>query len=375
MMPRKRKATSPGLAVAVVALIATACFSILVLVQVAWDPSIFVGFGRDEAPSMEYGEAALGSVMLRPGAGHDGKFFFIQANDPWLLDPASNAAALDRPLYRSQRMLYPALAGGMGVFEPDVVVWALLLVNVIAMGAGTWAVSVIAREMGMSTWWGLAFLLNVGFLSELAIDGAGIVASATAFLAVAMLLQRRFAFGLVFLSLSALTREAMLVCAFGVALWLWRVAKQRGRAVAVLLVPVGVVAMWAIYVRLRLGFVGEGPQVLEIGAPFVGFARSISGWLSDPSIDLVAGFAVLTLLMLFVRRVLISRHLVGWAFAGFVLLGVVLTKRVWVGYFDITRAIAPVLTSFALLLFAPAAAVGAEALVLSPGLRSDHEDG
>ncbi|MGA7280197.1 MAG: hypothetical protein WBZ40_00295 [Acidimicrobiia bacterium] len=375
MTNRGRAIEPSGLVVGVVALIATALFSILVLTQVNWDPTVFIGFGRDEAPSRAYGEAALGSVMLRPGDGHDGKFFFIQANDPWVLDPVANASALDRPLYRSQRMLYPVLAGGLGIFEPGVIVWSLLLVNLIAMGAGTWAVSVIAKEMGMSAWWGLAFLLNVGFLSELAIDGAGIVASAAAFIAVALLLRRRFVAGIVLLALAALTREAMLVCAVGIGFWLWRFRGERKNAVAAVVVPIAGVAVWAVYIRARLGWAGDGPQVLEIGVPFGGFARSISGWLSNPSIDLAAGFAVLILLILFTRRVLISRHLVGWAFVGFVGLGIVLTERVWAGYFDITRAVAPVLTSFALLLFAPAPGLDGETPELSPGLASHHEDG
>lgn len=375
MTARGRAIEPSGLVVGVVALIATALFSILVLTQVKWDPTVFIGFGRDEGPSRAYGEAALGSVMLRPGDGHDGKFFFIQANDPWLLEPEANAAALDRPLYRSQRMLYPVLAGGLGIFEPGVIAWSLLLVNLIAMGAGTWAVSVIAREMGMSAWWGLAFLLNVGFLSELAIDGAGIVASAAAFVAVALLLQRRFAAGIVFVTLAALTREAMLVCAVGTGFWLWWFGGERKKAVVAVAAPIAAVAVWAVYLRMRLGWGGDGPQVLEIGVPFGGFARSISSWLANPSIDLAAGFAVLILLILFTRRVLIAKHLVGWAFLGFVVLGVVLTERVWAGYFDITRAVAPVLTSFALLLFAPAAGLERAMPELSPGLAGNHEDG
>jgi hypothetical protein len=42
---------------------------------------------------------------------------------------------------------------------------------------------------------------------------------------------------------------------------------------------------------------------------------------------------------------------VGWAFLGFVALALVFTEQVWRSYFDITRAIAPVITSFVLLAF------------------------
>jgi hypothetical protein len=44
--------------------------------------------------------------------------------------------------------------------------------------------------------------------------------------------------------------------------------------------------------------------------------------------------------------------LVGLAFVGFVPLALLLTEPVWRSYFDVTRAIAPVITAFILLAFA-----------------------
>ena len=38
---------------------------------------------------------------------------------------------------------------------------------------------------------------------------------------------------------------------------------------------------------------------------------------------------------------------------GFVALGVVFTRQVWQSYFDITRAVAPAITAFVLMMFAP----------------------
>ena len=52
------------------------------------------------------------------------------------------------------------------------------------MGVGTWVVAMLAMRMGGSPWWGLAFALNLGFISEMNIDGAGVVAAAAAFGAV-----------------------------------------------------------------------------------------------------------------------------------------------------------------------------------------------
>jgi hypothetical protein len=181
--------------VGLVAVAFTSLMAVRVLSEVDWDATIFVAFGEDATPTREYAEQRLGDVSLRAAQGHDGKFFFVQAHDPWVIDPGTNAQVLDRPLYRSQRMLYPVLAGGAGMFGSEAIVWAMLVVNVIAMGVGTWAVALVAREMGGSPWWGLAFALNIGFFSEVNIGGAGVVAAAAAFGAVLMFMRDRVAAG------------------------------------------------------------------------------------------------------------------------------------------------------------------------------------
>lgn len=336
----------------IVGFVAVAFFSLIglrVLSDVDWDATVFVAFGEKAMPTRQYAEERLGEVFLRPEQGHDGKFFFVQANDPLLLDPDDNALVLDRPLYRSQRMLYPLLAGGAGLFGPEAIVWTMLLVNVIAMGVGTWVVSQIAMEMGGSPWWGLAFALNLGFISEILIGGAGVVAATAAFGGVLMFMRGRATPAIALLALAALSREAMLIAAAGAAVWLW-MGRRRKTALATALFPGLAVVVWAAYLRLRIPAAGVASEVQEIGWPFVGFVEAFQSWLDDP-IDLAVGVAMMILFFLFARRVLIGRQLVGWSFLGFVLLGIVFTEQVWHSYFDITRAVAPIITSFVLLVF------------------------
>jgi hypothetical protein len=334
--------------VGLVGLLLPTLMAVRVVSAVDGDATIFVAFGDEATPTREYAEERLGDVYLRKWQGHDGKFFFVQSNDPWLLDPEENAMVLDRPLYRSQRMLYPVLAGGAGLFGPETIVWAMLVVNLLAMGVGTWVTARIAMEMGGSPWWGLAFALNLGFISEVTIGGAGVVAAAAAFGGVLMLMRERLAWGVVLLSLAALSREAMLIAAAGAAVWLW-MNRRRGSALVTMVIPVLAVATWAAYLRLRIGNGAVASQVEEIGRPFVGLFNAFGRWLDSP-IDMVTGLAIVLLFVLFVRRVLQSKHLVGLAFIGFVLLGVVFTEQVWRSLFDISRAVAPVITSFVLLL-------------------------
>ena len=314
------------------------------------DPTIFVAFGVESVEINDYAEARLGrEVAKRAALGHDGKYFFVQANDPLVLEPEENIAVIDRPLYRSQRMFYPVLAGGGGLFSADVIVWSLIIVNLIAMGMGSWAVAHLAVEMGGSAWWGLAFVLNIGFISEMNIDGAGVVAAAAAFGAVVLLMKHRLGWAIALLAIAVLSREAMLIAAAGSAFWLWRKGERR-QSLLVAGIPLAAVVLWAIYLRFRIDFDTGLSEVQEIGLPFAGFIDAFKIWADDP-LNLVAGLAMMLLFLLFTRRVLISGQLVGWAFLGFVPLAILFTRQVWQSYFDITRAVAPVLTAFVLLVF------------------------
>ena len=335
--------------VALVGLGLGAIFVARSLAAVDWDPSLFAAFGEEATPTREYAEERLGEVYLRTYEGHDGKFFFVQASDPWLLDPEENAFVLDRPAYRSQRMLYPVLAGGGGLFGPETILWAMIAVNVAALGFGTWAVARIAAEIGGSAWWGMSFALNPGMFSEIAIGGAGVLASALAFAAVLKLLRERHREAIAFLALAVLAREAMLLAVAGSGLWLW-LRSERRLATVTVGVPALAAGLWAIYVRIRVGDAIDRVQIEEIGLPFRGFIEAFSAWKSDP-LSMAAGVAVMAVLLVFALRVIRSRHLVGLAFVGFVVLAMVFTEQVWRSDFDITRAVAPALTAFVLLAF------------------------
>jgi uncharacterized membrane protein AbrB (regulator of aidB expression) len=113
------------------------------------------------------------------------------------------------------------------------------------------------------------------------------------------------------------------------------------------------VGFWALYVRWRIGWDAGVSEVQEIGLPFVGFVHAVGAWVGDP-LDIATGFLLLALMLAFALRVLKSQELVGWAFVGFVGLGLLFTQQVWENYFDITRAVAPVITAFVLVTVASA---------------------
>lgn len=307
----------------------------------------FIGFGEEAVATRAYAEERLGEVVLREQQGHDGKFFFIQANDPWLLEPSENAALLEPPVYRSQRMLYPVLAGVMGVLGPEAIVWGLVLVNIIAMALGTYATARLARLLGGSEWWGLAFVLNFGLLFDLKNDGAGIVAACLAVWGVLMLYRGQYWWAIGFFAGGVLAREVMLITAAGAAAWHW-FEGRRQKALATSTIPLISLAAWIVYVTARLG--SDQASVGAFSAPFVGLVEAFQGWLEDTA-TLAIGVSVLLIMIFYTMRWWTSRTALGWSYVGFVALALVMSERVWRQPFDFARALAPLLTAVILLIF------------------------
>lgn len=314
------------------------------------NPTVFIAVGEEDQLIRKYSENLLGEVVLRPQLGHDGRFFFVQGNDPWLLDPENNAEILDRPVYRTQRMAYPVLSSLGGLFAPIGVVWGMLIVNILAMSAGAWASAGLASRFGGSVWWGLAFPFNLGLISEFSIGGAGILAMAAAFAGVLLLLDKHVVIASLAFTVSSLSREVMLITVAGAALWLV-ITNRRWDALKIVVPSLAAVGLWAAYVRLVLS---GGGEIVEgnLGPPFVGFIQNLSNWLDDP-FEMLIGMVVVLVLLFYSYRAWKTPSLTAWAFLPFAVLAFLLAEPVWDGYFNITRAVAPVLTAYFLITFAP----------------------
>ncbi len=329
--------------------------AVRLLIPAGWDASVFLALGDESVTQTEFARARLGEVVTRDLQGHDGKFFFIQALDPLYLEPDEYAVFLDRPRYRAQRMLFPFVAGLGGLVPAGFVPWAMALTSVVALGVGTWATAEISRRLGGSAWLGLAFALNLGVVSELFIGGAGILAFALAPVSVVELERDRLGRAAAALTAAALTREVMLLFAFGVGIALWRRFGAR-RAVPVVVAPLVAVGAWWLYLAVRLGGMAATPAIQEIDLrfPFAGMVEAAGRW-SDAPLDLVFGTVMVMVLAWFVVRAFRRETYLGWGALGFVALGALLSAQVWGRYFDISRALAPVLTAYVVLLFVPAA--------------------
>jgi hypothetical protein len=313
-----------------------------------WDPAGMVGVGVMDEPRIEYAEELFGrEIPLRNTVGHDGRFFLIQAMDPLFLSPDEHARFLDRPTYRSQRMLYPTLAGLVRpFFGPDGVAWAMAGLNVLAFGVGAWATAVVARQHGAHAVWGLAFPLNPGVLFEMHIDGGGAVAFAAVMVGVAMLHRRETWPVALALTAAVLAREVMLLAVLGIVL-----ARGLGpvrRRWTLFAVPSAIAALWRVYVEIRLGELPSGTTVQEIGLPFRGFVAAFERWVQEPDLSMLVGLFYLVASLIVILRALRLRTVLELPAAGFAMLAPLLTQFVWLKFFDISRALIPIPTFLAL---------------------------
>ena len=333
--------------IGVIGMVVAAFFVSRLLVEFDWNPTTTIKFGRELPEQVAYAEDLLGSVVVADDAGHDGKFYFSQAMDPFYLEPEVHAVYLDRPTYRAQRMLYPTVAGLAGLLGPTATAWSLIVVNIVAMGLGTAITALLAIEMGISPWFGLAFLLNPGMIVSMNIDSADIVAVAALMAAVLFAMRDRPVATAVALSISALNRETMLLGAIGLIVF-WYV--ERGRIPRVLFTPFLVVGSWWLYVHWRLDD-GLAQDTQAVGLPLQGFVEAVQSWLSTPNSlpDALIGFVLLFASIAIAVRAVRTPTALGAGVAGFALLAVILSEPVWERYFDSARALAPVLTAYVLL--------------------------
>jgi hypothetical protein len=275
------------IATVLLAVIASGIFVVARLAPVNRDPSIFVSAGRIWVP---HGSPGL---TIREPVGYDGQFFFRFARNPFTRARTAFGIRLDGPSVRQQRILYPVLvwiasAGGHVVG----VLWGLIVINALAIGAIALLGSLIAEDLGRSPFAGLLFAAIPGVLMGLTFDTAEPVA--IAFALGGFLLLRRGSHRLAALALVAatLTRETTLLFSVGLlACVVWsrlrhRPAYEIAGARVPAWVPLAPVALylveqallWAQWGRPAPLDTGQG----DVGVPVIGFIRAMRDLASRP---------------------------------------------------------------------------------------------
>jgi hypothetical protein len=323
--------------------------SVTLLADSDWNPTVFIKFPGGVPEEMAYANEHLRDVVPADALGHDGKFYFKQAMDPFYLSPDEHAYLLDRPAYRAQRMVYPTLAGGFGLLPAQAIAWSMVVLNVLALGIGTWLTAILAIELGISGWFGLAFVLNPGVLVSSFIDTGEVFAMVFFVGGALFLLRERYLATAILLTLAALSRESMLLCALGAALYIWRTKRVVPKVLAL---PFVASAAWWLFLRSRLGYLETGLQDTKaIGVPFKGFIEAIQTWLSQPgnAIDMILGVSLMVIAFLVAWRGFRNSDMLGYLAGGFLIIAVLMVEGIWLNYFDASRALAPVITAYILM--------------------------
>ena len=312
------------------------------------DLTVLLKFGSDDptAALTAHAEAVLNrDVTPTSGQGHDGKYFFLQALDPLYLSPDEHAVHLDRPEYRAQRMLFPLVAGLGGLLSPGAVLWSMPLVNIAAIALGTLGTARLAQRLDGSAWLGLAFTLNPGIIYSSIISGAGIVAFACAIWGTLAIVDGRTRSAVLWFVAAVLAREVMLLYLVGVCCHRLLVTHRIPWALGA--IPTLSVFAWMGYLHLRLDSPAEVTEIQEFGPPFVGILDVFDNWLSDP-IELAIILGLIAMMPLLVLRAIQRPNPLAWGALGFIPLATLMTSQVWLNFFDISRAITPIVTAYAL---------------------------
>ena len=179
-------------------------------------------------------------------------------------------------------------------------------------------------------------------LFELLIDGAGVLAWALGMVSLVLLERERPILAASVMASAVLAKETMILAVLGIALFHWKANRSASLRFAVF--PVVAAVAWGGYVRWRAGVPIWTTESSELGVPFRGLVQAAREWFRTPDLNSVVGCVVLIVLGVAVFQIVTRQNRLSFAIVGFVALSIPMTKQVWLNYFDITRAVAPVFT-------------------------------
>lgn len=146
------------------------------------------------------------------GTGYDGQFSYYLATDP-----LHARVHMDNPAYRYTRILYPLVARLFALGQVRLVPYSLILVNVLAVAGGTWAVAAWSVRRGLNPWLALIYGLFPGLFTAFLRDLTEPLAYALVALAVYLYEfggRRRLLLAGCALGLACLARETAGIFAF-----------------------------------------------------------------------------------------------------------------------------------------------------------------
>jgi hypothetical protein len=206
--------------------------------------------------------------------GYDGQFVYYIARDP------SNAARyIDVPAYRFQRILQPALGRLFAFGQDSLIAWALLLVNLVALAAGTALLEFLLVELKASRWYALTYGLTIGTFGSVRLSLPEPLAYAMVLGGIVLVGREHWKWGAVLFALAGLAKETTLFFAGGYALY-WLYQRQWRKAIVFSAVSCLPFVIWQLILYTHFGAFGVGSggalaTSFEI-IPFTGVIRILT---------------------------------------------------------------------------------------------------
>jgi len=185
-------------------------------------------------------------------SGYDGQFSYYIASN---LDPETVEPMLDVPAYRYQRILYPLVAGALTIGIDGWLPWTLIIVGLLSLWGGTWAVARMMLDQTVNAWYALSYGLWVGLVAPI---GLGLGEPLAYGLAAGGMLTRmrgRPVWSALLFGLAVFAKETTII--FLLAAILSELTDQRrGRPLAAYLAVVGAFIGWQAWLRFTFGSPG-----------------------------------------------------------------------------------------------------------------------
>lgn len=207
-------------------------------------------------------------VVLWDGPGHDGRFSYAIAREPF--SPGTSEA--DHPAYRYRRYLYSLVGGGFGLLPPNYTLYGLIFLAAVGFGLGVAATTDLGWRLGAGHWSIVAGLVNVGVLSGVLHLTSDPLAFGLAMAGAALWLRDRRSWSLLAFVLAAWSKEVYLLVPLGLAVWeLWSGRRWRD-ALLILGVPGSFMFLWSVLLILS---VPDGSMTNSaFSAPLAGIVRA-----------------------------------------------------------------------------------------------------
>lgn len=300
----------------------------------------------EESSTARFISQDLGEPLpLVEGHGHDGRYSYLVARDPFALRGLADLEGIGG--YRFRRVLYSWLAGGFGILPPRAVLWGLILWSATGYAAAAAAVSLLARQLGTRWWAPLGVLANIGLILSIQLSTADTLALALALWGVVSWMSGRKGWAIAALAAAGLAKDYYLLFGYGIAGFQVRSRGWRSGVLTGLLVSIPL-GMWVAWLALHTGNSLSAQD--NLAAPFIGMARAVQMWATKG--DFVLGLAALVSFAAALLGVVVARRwLLYWLTIPWLCLAAVSSVNVWRFGNNAVRALAPLWT-LAILAFA-----------------------